>query len=68
MGNRREQSLGIRVGWILENGVPLGKLNNSPQVHDRNLSRDVANDRKIVRDEEVTQAKLILQIEKRLMI
>ena len=37
VGNRREQSLGIRVGRVLENGVPLGKLNNPAQVHDRNF-------------------------------
>ena len=53
-------------GLDFEDSVPLGKLNDPTQVHDRNFVRDVANDRKIVRDEEVTQAKLILQIEKQI--
>ena len=37
VGNRREQSLCIRMGWILEDSVPLGKLNDPTQVHDRNF-------------------------------
>jgi hypothetical protein len=43
-------------------GIPAADLNDATGVHDRNAMRDVAHDREIVGDEEVRQAKPLLQI------
>src|SRR5579863_1468442 len=60
--NCRQERLRIWMQRIFVKRVAIGKLNDLPDVHDGDARRDVADDREIVRDEQVRQPKLLLQI------
>jgi len=61
LGHRSQQRPGV---WMLRRAEHLehgATLDDAPQVHHCNLVRDVFNDRNVVGDEQVRQAKIALQ-------
>lgn len=47
---------------VFEKGTGLGQLDDFPRIHHRDAVADVADDAEIVRDEEIGEAELLLQI------
>jgi len=60
--NRREQRDRVRVQRLFVQRVALRHLHQLSDVHDGHARRDMPYDREIVRDEEVGQTELRLQI------
>src|SRR5215212_7434123 len=60
--DRRKQRLGIRVRRVLVDIVDRADLHDLAQIHHRYPIRDVPDHRKVVRDEEVGQRELGLQL------
>ncbi len=58
-----KQRLRIWMLGSLEQGFARRGFDNPAQIHDRNLVAHLANNRKVVSNEEVRQAELDLQIE-----
>src|SRR6185369_2240596 len=61
-GRRGEKGLRIRVQRAHEDALLRPLFHDEPEVHDEHVVRDVADDAKIVRDEQVREAELALQI------
>ena len=60
--NRREQRLRVRVERILVERVAVGELDDLADVHHGDPGRDVPHDREVVRDEEIGELELRLQV------
>src|SRR5260221_2799574 len=59
---RGEQGLRVRVERALEDRLLRYLLGRPAEIHDEKIIGDVADDAEIVRDEEVGQAELVLQV------
>ena len=64
IGNRHrlQQGRSVRVLGIAEQFLGLGQLDHLADVHDRHAVGDVADDAEVVRDEEVREAELFLEV------
>ena len=60
--DRRQQRLRVRVARRGEQGRLVGNLDDAPEVHHRHPRGDVLDHRQVVRDEQVRQAELALQV------
>ena len=60
--HRRQQRLGVGVQRHLEQARLVGHLDDAAEIHDRDPVADVLDHRQIVRDEQVGQLELVLQI------
>ncbi len=61
-GHSRQESLRVRVQRVLEDRVPVRQLHHVAEVHHAHAVADVADDREVVRDEQVRQVELVLQV------
>ena len=60
--HRREQRLRIRMDRVAEQHAARRQFDDAAGAHDRDAVRDVIDNRQIVRDEQVGQPQLFLQI------
>ena len=60
--HRGHQRARVGVAWLGVEGVPLGGLDDLAQVHHRDAVRDVLDHGQVVRDEQVGQVELVLEI------
>src|SRR5687767_9561802 len=60
--DRREQRDRVGVLRVREEGLGLGELDDPAEVHHRDAVADVLDHREVVRDEEVGQPELVLQV------
>ena len=65
--NCRQQRLGVRVFRRCVELAGGGDFNNAAEVHHRDAITDVLHHRQIVRDKEIGEVKLFLQVFVRLM-
>ncbi len=61
-GHGGQERTGVRVHRLLVEVVALGELHRVTEVHDHHAVRDVADDVQIVRDEDVGEAELALEV------
>lgn len=64
--NGRHQSLGVRMLWRFEQFFRIRHFDDFPEVHDRHFVGHVLDDAQIVRDEQVGQVELFLQVEQKI--
>jgi hypothetical protein len=57
-----KQRLGVGVQWRLEERALVGRFNDAAEIHHGNAMADVLDHRQIVRDEEISDAHLALQV------
>src|SRR5262252_4333214 len=62
IGNRIEQHARVGMPRIVEQRALWGKFYNAAQVHHTDAIRDVMHDGQVVRDEEVREAEIALQV------
>ena len=62
VGDRREQGVGVRVRRFVEQLLGPAEFHDVAEVHHGHAIADVANDREIVGDEQITQAELLLKV------
>src|SRR6266513_199703 len=60
--HRREQRLRVRMLGVAEQLFGLRQFHDLPEVHDGDPVADVLHDRQVVRDEQVRQPELLLQL------
>ena len=60
--HRRQQRLGVRMQRHLEQAGLVGGLDDAAQIHHRHAVADVLHHRQIVRDEQIGQLELVLQV------
>src|SRR5579859_1015742 len=58
----RKQRLGVRMQWAFVQKVARGQLDDLADVHHRHAIADVAHHRQIVRDEQIREVELPLQL------
>src|SRR5215467_1860934 len=63
LGHRGQERRGVRVLGRREDLLGLAELNDAADVHHSDAVTDVADDAQVVRDEEIGQPKLLLQVE-----
>src|SRR5262249_60706480 len=59
---RRQESVGVRMAWLLEEGAARRHLDKLAEIDHGNDVGDEAHHGQIVRDEQVGEAKLPLQL------
>ena len=63
MGDRRDQSLRIGMGGIVQNIVRRAFLDDAAQIHDRDAVADLAHSAKVMADEQHAHAQTLLQVD-----
>ena len=61
-GYCRQQGLGVGVARRGKQGLRVGELNHTPEIHHRDLGGDVLDHRQVVGNKDIGQAKLLLQV------
>ena len=62
IGNRRQQRLGVRMGRRPEQAVGRRHFHHATGAHHHDPVGDVIHHREIMRDEDIGEAKLLLQV------
>ena len=61
--HRRQQRLRVGVQRVGEEFGLVGDLDDAPEIHHRDAVADVLDDREVVRDEQIGEAVLALQVD-----
>jgi len=62
MGNGRQERLRVRVRRSVEYLLALTDLDDLSQIHHRDMVRDMANDGKVMRNEQIGESQFLLQL------
>ena len=62
LGHSRQERLGIRMLGVKIERFGIGEFNDFADIHDGDAVGDVLNDAEVVRDEEISQFQLFLQV------
>ena len=64
--HRRQQCLGVGMAWRTQHDRGRSGLDEAPEIHHAHVSRDLAHHREVVRDEDIAECELALQVGKQI--